>query len=48
MRHLVIALLSLFVVVIPPAKAQTKADEEAVRKLPQASATLGPNTTAMN
>jgi uncharacterized protein (TIGR02246 family) len=36
MRHLLIALLSLFVVVIPPAKAQTKADEDAVRKLPQA------------
>ena len=36
MRHLLIAILSLFVVVIPPAKAQTKADEEAVRKLPQA------------
>src|SRR5580700_12231651 len=36
MRHLLIALLSLFVVVIPPTKAQTKADEEAVRKLPQA------------
>src|SRR5580692_11661977 len=36
MRPLLIALLSLFVVVIPPAKAQTKADEEAVRRLPQA------------
>jgi hypothetical protein len=36
MRNLLIALLSLLVVVIPPAKAQTKADEEAVRKLPQA------------
>jgi hypothetical protein len=36
MRHLLTALLSLFVVVIPPAKTQTKADEEAVPKLPQA------------
>jgi uncharacterized protein (TIGR02246 family) len=36
MRRLLIALLSLFVVVIPPAKAQTRADEEALRKLPQA------------
>jgi hypothetical protein len=47
MRHLFRPSLSICVV-IPPAKAQTKADEEAVRKLPQASATLGPNTTAMN
>ena len=36
MRHLLIALLSPFVIVIPPAKAQTKADQEAVGKLPQA------------
>jgi hypothetical protein len=36
MRHLLIALLSLFVVVIPPAKAQTRAEGEAVRTLPQA------------
>jgi uncharacterized protein (TIGR02246 family) len=35
MKHRLIALLSLFVVVILPANAQTKADEEAVRKLPQ-------------
>jgi hypothetical protein len=48
MRHLLRALLSLFVVVIPPAKAQTKAGEQAVRKRPKASATLGPNTTARN
>jgi uncharacterized protein (TIGR02246 family) len=36
MRHLSILLLFLFVVVISPANAQTKADEDSVRKLPQA------------
>jgi len=36
MKHRFVALLSLFVTVILPANAQTKADEEAVRKLPQA------------
>jgi uncharacterized protein (TIGR02246 family) len=36
MRHLSIALLSVFVLVILPANAQTKSDEEALRKLPQA------------
>ena len=36
MRPLLIAFLSLFVVVIPLSKAQTRADEEAVRKLPEA------------
>jgi uncharacterized protein (TIGR02246 family) len=36
MRRLSIALLSLFAVAVLPANAQTKADEEAVRKLPQA------------
>ena len=36
MKPLLIAFLSLFVVLIPPAKAQTRADEEAVRKLPEA------------
>jgi uncharacterized protein (TIGR02246 family) len=36
MKCLWIPLLSLFVVMVPPAKAQTKADEEAVHKLPQA------------
>jgi len=35
MRRLSIALLSLFAVVTLPANAQTKVDEEAVRKLPQ-------------
>lgn len=36
MRLLLFALLSLFAVVPLPANAQTKADEEATRKLPQA------------
>ncbi|HMD09917.1 MAG TPA: SgcJ/EcaC family oxidoreductase [Candidatus Acidoferrum sp.] len=36
MRRLSIALLSLLAVTVLPADAQTKADEEAVRKLPQA------------
>jgi len=36
MRHFSIMLLALFAVVILPVDAQTKADEEAVGKLPQA------------
>ncbi|HXE36272.1 MAG TPA: SgcJ/EcaC family oxidoreductase [Verrucomicrobiae bacterium] len=36
MRRLSIAFFSLLAVTVLPAKAQTKADEEAVRKLPQA------------
>jgi uncharacterized protein (TIGR02246 family) len=36
MKRLSIALLSLFAVLALPANAQTKADEEALRKLPQA------------
>jgi uncharacterized protein (TIGR02246 family) len=36
MKLLLLALFSLFAVVILPANAQTKADEQAVQKLPQA------------
>ena len=46
MRRLLIALLSLLAVTVLPTDAQTKADEEVVRKLPQAFS--GPSTMATN
>jgi len=46
MRHLLIVLLSLFVVVILPAGAQTKAERKPSASCPRRSVTLGLSTTA--